>query len=133
VLLRPDNSSPVRCLGAQSDLNKKRVSLAPQGGGSHGAFTWGALTRVLEDDHIAIDGISGTSAGAMNGPLLVAGMMEGGPDVARRKLDRFWRWSRRRPDGAFFSRPGSIKCLVRAILTADSGAKRPVIPMHSSH
>jgi NTE family protein len=81
-------------------LNKKRVSLALQGGGSHGAFTWGALTRVLEDDHIVIDGISGTSAGAMNGALLVAGMMEGGPDVARRKLDRFWemvaekaRWS----------------------------------------
>jgi len=69
----------------------KHISLALQGGGAHGAFTWGVLDRLLEDDRIALDGISGTSAGAMNGAVLVQGFSEGGRDGARAGLVRFWR------------------------------------------
>ncbi len=67
------------------------VDLALQGGGAHGAFTWGVLDRLLEDDTLRIDGISGTSAGAMNAAVLVDGYMDGGADGARAALERFWR------------------------------------------
>jgi NTE family protein len=66
------------------------VSLALQGGGAHGAFTWGVLDRLLEDDRIIIEGVSGTSAGAMNAAALAAGHAQGGREGARRALDRFW-------------------------------------------
>lgn len=66
------------------------VSLALQGGGAHGAFTWGVLDRLLEDDRIAVEAVSGTSAGAMNAAALAAGFAEGGREGARRALDRFW-------------------------------------------
>ena len=69
----------------------KRISLALQGGGAHGAFTWGVLDRLLEDGRLAIDGISGTSAGAMNGAMVAYGSDEGGSDGARAALERFWR------------------------------------------
>jgi NTE family protein len=69
---------------------KKRVSLALQGGGAHGAFTWGALDRLLEDGRLEIEGISGTSAGAMNAAVLADGYCRGGPEAARAALDRFW-------------------------------------------
>ena len=52
---------------------KKRVNVALQGGGSHGAFTWGVLDRLLEEPWLTIEGISGTSAGAMNAAVLVSG------------------------------------------------------------
>ena len=67
------------------------VDLALQGGGSHGAFTWGVLDRLLEEPWLRIDGISGTSAGAMNAVVLVAGHLEGGPEGARNALQNFWR------------------------------------------
>jgi NTE family protein len=67
------------------------VDLALQGGGAHGAFTWGVLDRLLEDPRLRIDGISGTSAGAMNGAVLVDGYAESGVEGARTALDRFWR------------------------------------------
>ena len=70
---------------------RKRISLALQGGGTHGAFTWGVLERLLEDDRLEIDGLSGTSAGAINGVMLVEGLLEGGPAAAISALDRFWR------------------------------------------
>ncbi|MDU9006402.1 patatin-like phospholipase family protein [Sedimentitalea todarodis] len=70
---------------------KKRINLALQGGGAHGAFTWGVLDRILEDDDIEIAGISGTSAGALNGAALKAGMITGGREGARANLD--WLWS----------------------------------------
>lgn len=70
---------------------KKTVNLALQGGGSHGAFTWGVLDRLLEDDRIAIEGISGTSAGAMNGAALLEGLAKGGAKGARDALEKFWR------------------------------------------
>jgi NTE family protein len=69
----------------------KSINLALQGGGAHGAFTWGVLDRVLEDRRLRIDGLSGTSAGAMNAVALADGIMEGGRDGARAKLKAFWR------------------------------------------
>ena len=67
------------------------VDLALQGGGSHGAFTWGVLDRLLEEPWLRIDGISGTSAGAMNGAVLTAGFAADGPEGARSALDAFWK------------------------------------------
>lgn len=67
------------------------VDIALQGGGSHGAFTWGVLDRLLEEPWLEIDGISGTSAGAMNAAVLVDGFAEGGPDGARAALENYWR------------------------------------------
>jgi NTE family protein len=75
----------------RSDRDPVLVDLALQGGGSHGAFTWGVLDRLLEEPWLRIDGISGTSAGAMNGAVLVAGFTAGGPEGARSALDAFWK------------------------------------------
>src|SRR5262249_21292375 len=69
---------------------RKKINLALQGGGAHGAFTWGVLDRLLEDDRLEIEGISGTSAGAMNAGALVQGHLHGGRAGARIALDRFW-------------------------------------------
>jgi NTE family protein len=69
----------------------KRINLALQGGGSHGAFTWGVLDRLLEDDRLEIEGISGTSAGAMNAAALAQGYVDGGREGARAALDKFWK------------------------------------------
>jgi len=66
------------------------VDLALQGGGSHGAFTWGVLDRILEEPWLKIEAISGTSAGAMNGAVLVSGYMQGGAEGARKALDAYW-------------------------------------------
>lgn len=68
----------------------KRINLALQGGGSFGAFTWGALDRLLEDERLQIAAISGTSAGAMNAVALMEGMSKQGPAGARACLRRFW-------------------------------------------
>lgn len=67
-----------------------RIDLALQGGGAHGAFTWGVLDRLLEEPWLHIDGISGTSAGAMNAVVLAHGHIEDGADGARAALERFW-------------------------------------------
>jgi NTE family protein len=69
---------------------RKRINLALQGGGAHGAFTWGVLDRLLEDGRLDFAGISGTSAGAMNGVALAYGLARGGPSEARATLARFW-------------------------------------------
>jgi NTE family protein len=66
------------------------IDLALQGGGSHGAFTWGVLDRLLEEPRLRIAGISGTSAGAMNAAVLADGWTEGGADGARAALDKYW-------------------------------------------
>ena len=67
------------------------IDLALQGGGSHGAFTWGVLDRILEEPWLEIAGISGTSAGAMNAAVLVAGWTEGEREGARAALDAYWK------------------------------------------
>jgi len=68
-----------------------QIDLALQGGGSHGAFTWGVLDRLLQDHSLEIAGVSGTSAGAMNAVALAAGLMAGGREGARETLGHFWR------------------------------------------
>src|SRR5271157_6578532 len=67
------------------------VDLALQGGGSHGAFTWGVLDRLLEEPWLKVEAISGTSAGAMNAAVLVSGWMKGGAEGARVALDAYWK------------------------------------------
>jgi len=89
--------------------NKPR-SLALQGGGAHGAFTWGVLDRLLEEDSFVIDGISATSSGAMNALALAQGWLDGGRDGARAALSGLWervashsnllRWAFSTPVGA---------------------------------
>src|SRR5262245_28970091 len=67
------------------------VDLGLQGGGAHGAFTWGVLDRLLEERWLPIEAVSGTSAGAMNAAVLVAGHAQGGNEGARVALETFWR------------------------------------------
>jgi len=67
------------------------IDLALQGGGAHGAFTWGVLDRLLEEPWLRIDGVSGTSAGAMNAAVLACGHAGGGAQGARESLEEFWR------------------------------------------
>ncbi|MFT4706315.1 MAG: NTE family protein [Yoonia sp.] len=67
-----------------------RINLALQGGGAHGAFTWGVLDRILEEDGIEIAAISGTSAGALNAAALKAGLVRGGREAARENLAWVW-------------------------------------------
>jgi NTE family protein len=69
----------------------KTINLALQGGGAHGAFTWGVLDRLLEDERVAFEGISATSAGAMNAAVMAYGLAQGGREGARRALASFWR------------------------------------------
>ena len=70
---------------------EKRINLALQGGGAHGAFTWGVLDKLLEDGRIGIDGICATSAGTMNACVFAWGLHKGGPDEARKLLADFWK------------------------------------------
>jgi NTE family protein len=70
---------------------RKPINLALQGGGAHGAFTWGVLDQVLADGRLAIEGISGASAGAINAALVADGLRRGGPEQARQRLADFWR------------------------------------------
>src|SRR3954447_2794094 len=76
---------------------RRTVNLALQGGGSHGAFTWGVLDRLLEEPRLVIDGISGASAGAMNAVVLADGMLDGGPAGAKKALHDFWQAVSRTP------------------------------------
>ena len=71
-------------------VEQKVVNLALQGGGSHGAFTWGVLDRLLEDGRLAFDGITATSAGAVNAVVLADGLALGGREGARNALKNFW-------------------------------------------
>jgi NTE family protein len=71
-------------------MARKKINLALQGGGAHGAFTWGVLDRLLQDEDLEICGISGSSAGALNGAALKAGMVTGGREGARENLDWLW-------------------------------------------
>lgn len=70
--------------------NLKSINLALQGGGAHGAYTWGVLDRILEDGRLWIEAISGTSAGAMNAVVVADGLMRNGCEGAREALDDFW-------------------------------------------
>src|SRR5277367_2735655 len=82
---------PGRARAAADGAKTKRINLALQGGGAHGAFTWGVLEQVLSDDRLAIEGISGTSAGAINAVVLADGLARGGREEAKKRLADFWR------------------------------------------
>jgi NTE family protein len=75
---------------AQRGKNTRMIDLALQGGGAHGAFTWGVLDRLLEEPDLSIEGISGTSAGAMNATVLASGFADGGAHGAKAALETFW-------------------------------------------
>lgn len=75
---------------APASLPPRPLNLALQGGGAHGAFTWGVLDALLEDGRFDFEGVSGTSAGAMNAACLAQGLMVGGRDGARQALADFW-------------------------------------------
>lgn len=70
--------------------DKHTINLGLQGGGAHGAFTWGVLDYLLEDGRLQFEGVSGTSAGAMNATILAYGMLQNGPEGARAALRAFW-------------------------------------------
>jgi len=107
-------------------MEKKLISLALQGGGSHGAFTWGVLDRLLEEPRIDIRGISGASAGSMNAVALAHGFTAGGREGARHALKEFWDSVASRtpfaslgdaphtliPEGADMGPPASVKAMV---------------------
>jgi NTE family protein len=82
---------PARIVRTGGSSHLKLVNLALLGGGAHGAFAWGVLDRLLEDNRIAFDGISATSAGAINATVLVSGLVEGGRQGAKRALAKLWR------------------------------------------
>lgn len=77
----------------QADTGDKptAIGLALQGGGAHGAFTWGVLDRIFEESPFRVDAISGASAGALNAVIAANGLLAGGPDGAREGLETFWR------------------------------------------
>jgi NTE family protein len=89
--MRPTGHGARTACRRQSDTETKTINLALQGGGAHGAFAWGVLDKLLEDGRIDIEGISATSAGAMNATVLAYGFAEGGPEGARQALTAFWR------------------------------------------
>src|SRR5262249_10171661 len=92
------NETQTHPLGAAGDA--MLGDLALQGGGSHGAFTWGVLDRLMDEPWLRIDGISGTSAGAMNAVVLASGFAADGPAGAKSALNAYWR---RVADAARFS------------------------------
>lgn len=73
------------------ESSRKKINLALQGGGAHGAFTWGVLDHVLGDRRLDIEGVTGASSGAINAIMLTDGLVRGGPDEARKRLADFWR------------------------------------------
>ena len=90
-LILLDESVIDRCMAEKSKKSKiKTINLALQGGGSHGAFTWGVVDALLEDGRIDFEGVSATSAGAMNAAALAQGLRCGGADEARTALEEFW-------------------------------------------
>jgi NTE family protein len=82
---------PGRASDKRRASSPKRINLALQGGGAHGAFTWGVLEQILSDERLIIEGVSGTSAGAVNAVMLVDGLIRGGREEAQKRLADFWR------------------------------------------
>jgi len=99
-LVAPKRQLAARESKPRSSKEPLLVDLALQGGGSHGAFTWGVLDRLLEEEGFTLEAISGTSAGAMNAAALAFGLLVGGRDGARNALHTFWK---RVADAATFS------------------------------
>jgi NTE family protein len=83
--------APIHARVLKPRSTKRRLSLALQGGGSFGAFTWGVLDRLLDEDDLVLDAVSGASAGAVNAVLLASGLFKGGRAGAQQSLQRFWK------------------------------------------
>src|ERR1700758_4488882 len=98
---------PARAADKKTSATTKRINLALQGGGAHGAFTWGVLEQLLGDNRLAIEGNSGPSAGAGNAVRLADGLTRGGRDEAQKRLAEFWRAA---------SSSGSLPALQRAVM-----------------
>ncbi|MDR1551211.1 MAG: patatin-like phospholipase family protein [Holosporaceae bacterium] len=81
---------PVKGKDKEIKDNKKRISIAMQGGGAHGAYTWGVLDRLLQEKDLVIEGVSGTSAGGMNAVATAQGLVNGGNEGARQLLSEYW-------------------------------------------
>src|SRR4029077_13289653 len=97
---------PARAAEQKAASTTKSINLALQGGGAHGAFTWGVLDQFLSDERLAIEGISGTSAGAVNAVMLADGLTRGGREEAQKRLADFWRAA---------SSTGNLPALQRAV------------------
>lgn len=93
---------------ANGKIRQKKINLALQGGGSHGAFTWGVLDYLLEDGRFDFEGISATSAGSMNAVVMAAGFLDGRESGARQALHDFWRK---------VADAGSVFCPAQAMVT----------------
>jgi NTE family protein len=93
---------------------RRRLSLALQGGGSFGAFTWGVLDRLLEENDLALDAVSGASAGAVNAVLLASGLSQGGRTGAQQRLARFWK---RASDNAPRGQPSAAAAMATRVLS----------------
>jgi len=89
--LRPARRPRHRPLASAPGSQGKPINVALQGGGAHGAFTWGVLDQLLEDGRVRVEGVSGASAGAVNAVMLLDGLVRGGPEEARARLADFWR------------------------------------------
>ncbi|HEX3937003.1 MAG TPA: patatin-like phospholipase family protein [Xanthobacteraceae bacterium] len=98
---------PGRAAAKTEPKQPKRINLALQGGGAHGAFTWGVLEQLLSDERLSIEGISGTSAGAVNAVMLADGLIRGGRAEAQKRLADFWRSA---------SSTGHLPTLQRAVM-----------------
>ena len=98
---------PGRAAGTQPPAKTKRINLALQGGGAHGAFTWGVLDHLLSDERLVIEGISGASAGAINAVMVADGLARGGREEAQKRLGDFWRSA---------SSNGNLPSLQRAVV-----------------
>ncbi|MDR2723820.1 MAG: patatin-like phospholipase family protein [Holosporaceae bacterium] len=89
---------------------KKRISVAMQGGGSHGAYTWGVLDRLLQEKDLVIEGVSGTSAGGMNAVATAQGIIDGGNEGARQLLTDYWTANSKAGESSLF-KPGVLDIL----------------------
>ncbi|MDR2765935.1 MAG: patatin-like phospholipase family protein [Holosporaceae bacterium] len=96
--------------GGGAPKKKKAIAIAMQGGGAHGAYTWGVLDRLLEEKDIVIEGVSGTSAGGMNAVATAQGIMTGGNEGGRQLLDKYWRVMSEKGKNSIF-KPGFLDVL----------------------
>jgi NTE family protein len=96
------HANPSTIQARPAAAGQKVVNLAIQGVGAHGAFTWGVLDRLLEDERLAFDGITATSAGAVNAALLAYGLAVGGREGAKKTLDHYWRRLAAMTSGSIF-------------------------------